>query len=566
MRVAIVGGNLLGCASAVYIRRALDENDASTSSADEIDIFENLPQTGGNKFSTLTLADKKTCVGTARHIDFASSPLLHALFTDANIPLPKVSPIRSWGLFNWEDNSYLLWQSPSRFLRRLIHNNALLRIIRIFLLCFTFHLINKYRRRGLFSILLRRDTSDYQFYPNYMLLMSILFSLLLGAGFLPLNTVLHSYNYMWTRFTVPLIAAITYGDHTLRVVNNLAEQFQLHLAAIVERDAASSCITLGHLLSACGLGKYSKVSASECLNSYRISEQYMSDVACIPLRQLYQDSRSQPDSSVSALVTLLSFLTATPVPSRLRRRARYLDPERTESFCDELAQSARAKVRTKTEVTSIMLVRKNKYALRGSIADGKEELLGEYDAVVLAAVMDPTKFESDVLEEEVVNCFALHEHIARQGKSDASVGVNAAKYVSLVKGEFKSDYVRRSSPHAMAENTIILKSVNCAEVTVVGDGLFCVVTGEAPTADSSVRDVLFTNLQDVVTTERRERKYSAKPLRNLNGEEAPTLILGNRFINAACIDRIGNDPTLDILSARNTGSLFKDTVAQWHGI
>lgn len=564
MRVAIVGGNLLGCASAVYIRRALDENDASTNSADEIDIFETLPQTGGNKFVTLALSDKKTCAGTARHVDFASSPLLHALFTDANIPLPKVSPMMSWGLFNWEENSYLLWQSPSRFLQRLINNNPLLRILRILLLCFTFHIINKYRRRGLFSILLRRD-KFYHFYPNYMLLISIFFSLFLGAGFLPLNTVLQVYNRMWTHFTVPLIAAITYGDHTLRVVSTLAEQFQQHLAAIVERDAASSCITLGHLLSACGLGKYSKVSASEFLNSYRLSEQYVSDVACIPLRQLYQDSRSQPDSSVSALVTLASFLTSTPVPSRLRRQACYLDPERTDSFCDELAQSARARVRTKTEVTTISLDRNNKYVLRGSIADGKEEILGEYDAVVLAAVMDPSKFESDVLEESVVNCFALHDHVAKQRKSNAMSGVNAAKYVSLVKGEFKSDYVRRSSSHAMAENTIILKSVNCAEVTVVDDGLYRVVTGEAPTTNSNVRGVLFANVQDVVTTERNIRKYSAKPLRNLNGEEAPTLILGNRFVNAACIDRIGNDPTLDLLSARNTGSLFKDNVAQWHG-
>jgi uncharacterized protein with NAD-binding domain and iron-sulfur cluster len=81
MKVAIIGGNLLGCATAFYTREALRLNaaDAGTEAADDIVIFEATERLGGHKFARRDIPSvpgSATPVGTCAELDVAACPLL----------------------------------------------------------------------------------------------------------------------------------------------------------------------------------------------------------------------------------------------------------------------------------------------------------------------------------------------------------------------------------------------------------------------------------------------------------------------------------------------------------
>lgn len=155
--------------------------------------------------------------------------------------------------------------------------------------------------------------------------------------------------------------------------------------------------------------------------------------------------------------------------------------------------------------------------------------------------------------------FEKVEHSRPDGRRELDV----SKYVALVRGDIKPQYVAKSHQCYMPTTIMVVDSINCSEICRVGERAWRIATGEMPTLNCSVLDSLFSHVEDVVFLKAGPRAYDCAPLHSVNGAQAPGLVLGTRFLNAACIDRVGNDVNLDCLAARNAASFFRHGAATW---
>ncbi len=150
MKVAIVGGNFLGCATAHYLRRTLDElraaGDAEGSAPDdEIVIFEKSPQLGGQKFCVQRFQGLDVVTGTASGLDASCCPLFTSLLGDAGIEPPARSRSIDWAYFNWDKDEYEITCVPSRTLQYLARSNLFRLLFHAAMVASTAHFFNLYK-------------------------------------------------------------------------------------------------------------------------------------------------------------------------------------------------------------------------------------------------------------------------------------------------------------------------------------------------------------------------------------------------------------------------------------
>lgn len=579
MRVAIVGANLLGCASAFYVRKALranqqdaepktqppehqpdhtstDEKQANQVSSDEIVIFEQLPRAGGHKFVSLSVAGQSTPAGTAATFDVLSSPPLTALLADAAIPIPNTHPFPSWAVLDWRADEYRISRNRHRLFLALANSNIvciLLHLLALFSTISFFFRINAY---GLDAFI--TGSTAYDRHMDYPRIMSFFATLWIGAGIIPPRYMLRFHAWLHFVAMVRIISIISYGSPSLSILAQLAANLRADLQTIVTHDSVSSAITLGHLLSVCGMAKHAKVSASEFFGRHGITPRLLTDALGPALSAASGDTRVQPDISANALAAQFALSSYSHLPASLGSTPTRFDAEQTTLLCPALAKAADARLQLETYVSSVMRAsEKGKYVL--SSTDGMT--LGTFDAVLLAAVVDPTKFETDSCDEDLRTVLVLP-----QGEPDLNrQQTNAAAATSLVMGRLRAGFFRAGSAAGVADETAVVGSGHVSAVARVGNGdEMWRVSGDVGVQNgSNVGKAVFEEIQKVQSIVRPTRPYELVPLREVNGRMAPTLILGTRFLNLAAVDRIANDVSLDVLAARNAGSFFRNGVVSW---
>ncbi|PXF48908.1 hypothetical protein BWQ96_01250 [Gracilariopsis chorda] len=545
MRVAIIGGNLLGCATAFYTRKANPHA--------HIHIFERRSRLGGNKLATRAHA----LLGSACTTDVSSAPLFLHLLSQARIKL-TCSPVRAqWALFDLKLDSYKLSSMPSLLLRYCIHSRVIPILLQLASLSATAFFVNAFSR-GTNPFLRYARSTPTPTVLHFPTLALFAACATFAFGLVPSPLMLRLFNFLFFVFWVRLIAAITYGAESIAVLSSVINHMHNHLSAIVKHDAASSCVTLGHLLSACGLGKYVKQSSTAFFSKYRLHPELLPDTIHPALVHTYADSTAPRDAS--ALAVLLAMLAKSPLPASQRSTPTILSSTDADSICPALATASSAHLTMNTYVTD---VRKSsdRWHLFTQSNHSEKLSLGEYDAVILAAVVDPSRFSAHGLGEHLAESLALTAELS--DKSTSRTTLNVAKYTAIVKGVINADYLRKSSPSALPTFTTVLNSVNCTEIQRLEPDVWRVVTGERPTKDSNVIATLFQSVQSIISYDNPQRPYGCAALEELDGSHAPTFILGTRFLNAACVDRVANDFNLDCLSAMNTASFFKEGVAIW---
>lgn len=577
MRTAVVGANFLGCATAFYLRRALEANakDASRTRLDELKpdeqpeddseiiIFEQMSRPGGYKFCTLSLdndAYTAPC-GTASGLDVASAPVFSTLLRDANIPPPDRQRSQEWAIFDWNADTYLISKRRSRLVSFIRSSPTILALLQLFALYSLFFFGLRLYHAGLYTFVFYLETNGSRSsYIWYSRIIWFFFAGLLTFGIVPTPILFRFYGFLLFHLNVRILASVLYGAPTLSSVRTLADSIREQLELIVTHNSASSCITLGHLLSACGLAKFVKQTTVEMLNPMQIQEPFLTQCLSAPMALFHADSSVTPTSSSNALTTLLTIACYAPIPASLRFSSRYMSASDTKALCPTLIEAARADLQVNTRVVSVMKDG-TQYKLEG-IINGERKNLGTFDAVLLAAVMDPDDFTSDVLDTNVTVALSLpnsdHTSIA-----DNVVVVNTVRFVALVKGDINPSFFGLSSVRRLSAKTYVLNSINCAEIVHIADNVWRVASGERPEAGSNLFRTVFTRVDDVVWLERPPRRYNSAPLRNVSGAAAPSLILNTRFINVATVDRVCNDVNIDCLSARNAASLFRKGVATW---
>ncbi|KAI0561302.1 hypothetical protein FGB62_87g088 [Gracilaria domingensis] len=307
------------------------------------------------------------------------------------------------------------------------------------------------------------------------------------------------------------------------------------------------------------MGKYAKQSASRYFSQFSLHPSILDEAIYPCLAQPYADS-NVAGGDMNALAALLGMLSTAPVPSNLRAKPCLLSPQDAETLCPRLADSSSAHLQLNTEVIGVEKISTG-WELFCQAENGERESLGSFDALVLAAVIEPSRFSVTGLEEDLSESLALS---AKFTEADTlKTEVNVARYTAIVTGTLNADYVRQSSENDLPTLLTVLNSVNCAEIQRVEPGMWRVVTGEEPTKTSNIIQALFSSVENIVAYQNPQRPYNCTTLVDLNGPQAPSFILGTRFLNAACVDRVANDINIDCLSAINTASFFNDKVATW---
>eukprot|EP00178_Gracilaria_changii_P021177 TRINITY_DN63057_c0_g1_i1.p1 TRINITY_DN63057_c0_g1~~TRINITY_DN63057_c0_g1_i1.p1 ORF type:complete len:550 (+),score=63.88 TRINITY_DN63057_c0_g1_i1:389-2038(+) len=542
MRVAVVGGNLLGCATAFYTR--------NTNPKAHIVIFERRPRLGGNKFSTV----RNAVVGTAATADIASAPMLSKLLEEAAVELASKPTRTEWALFDWKEDTYKLSRSRSLWIRSALSSRFTVILMQLFALSVTIYFATSFFSGSSPFFRHHRHTGPYVHYPSILLFIN---AAVLAFGLIPTTLVLRFWSFMFYVLRMRVIASITYGGESLSVLSSIISQMKHHLQMIQQHDAASSCVTLGHLLSSCGMAKYAKQSAARYFSQFRLHPAILDEAMYPCLARPYADSTVTYD--MNALAALLGMLAHAPLPSNLRAKPCLLSSQDAENLCPQLAKSCSADVQLNTEVVEVEKIASGWELF--SEDNGERKSLGSFDAVVLAAVIDPSRFTVTGLEDNLVESLAL---TSKLGETEShKTQVNVMRYAAVVKGTLNAEYVRMSSEDDLPTTVTVLNSVNCAEIHRVEPGMWRVITGEEPTRTSNVIRTLFTEVESIVAYDIPKRPYTCTSLAEPNGAEAPSFILGTRFLNAACIDRIANDINLDCLSAMNAASFFNDDVATW---
>lgn len=552
MRVAVIGANFLGSSAAFYTRRALEsnENDPEKDTPDEIVVFEKLNRTGGHKFVTVKLNQAQVAVGTATDVDIAASPPMRQLFLDAKLPLPQNRRNKEWAIFDWDEDQYKLGRVRSSTLTWIRSSYIALALLQFIALSGLIYFGQLFVEQGFSSTFFRphRGVLDRGaiFYGRCVQFATVC---MLGGGIIPMGWLVRMYNWIWFCSVVGITSRLTYGTN-VSGLGYIIDGFKEHLKVVIERDAASSCVTLSHLLSACGMAKYGKVNGDQLLRRWSIEGAVIEDVVAPGLHITYGD-RASTVEDVNGLAMLCNMLGRCPVPLALRSNARYLDAEQTASLCDTLLERAGADVHLGVEVEGIMSHGDGKYEIT---VRGNKDNWGVFDAVVIAATFTPSELKSDVIN--------VNEGFGEWNEVD-EFKVNTAKYVGVVQGKLKGEWFKKSDEKGVADYVQVVKSVNCSEVKRVGDGKWRVLTSESVQKGSSALDILFTKVNAVNCVERRRGRFGPRLVKGVADKGIPDLVLGTRLLNAACIDRVGSDVTLDVLAARNAASLLKNSVATW---
>ncbi len=396
-------------------------------------------------------------------------------------------------------------------------------------------------------------------------------TVLSGFGIIPFQVVAA----LWIRFSttvmVNLSAKFKYGT-AMDMARECATQMQEHLQVVDENDSCNSGISVGHLLSRCGLAKYVRASASEQLEKFHVSEKFRNTFLTPGMAYAYMESRFRPGPVANALATLLEIMSRCPVPTSLRARKTELTVNQTKTICPKLVSAARARLQVCSEVLGIVKSADDKYGLNLPSKNGRVVQRDGFDAVILAANVNSGTFEAVEVAPDFVVDLAQTKKGVEAIESEAVQSVvrrrNTAKVMSLVMGELNPDYFLKSKTDDVADNSYILNSVDCSEVKRVGERCWRVVAAEELSVEGmekkqGLTSRLFKKVERALVVNRHQRQYVATPIRDLNGGETPAIILGRRIINAAAVDRVANHVEVDCLAARNAASLLKPGQITW---
>ena len=557
----MIGGNLLGCASAHYIRRVLDTQREKNDPDDEIIIFEKEAALGGRKFSTLSFDGLEVVTGTAAGIDTESCPLFSSALTDANI-VPVKALQSSWAFFDWDGDRTVLASTPSRCLASAANKLPFQIVFHALCALLTAKYVALWRA-GLTPRTLLTDHDDV-----YATFVGGGFVLLIicGFGLIPFRWLSKLWNTALQTIFVNLNAKFNYGS-SYYMAGTVANQFSEHLCAVEENDSCEGGITVGHILSRCGMAKYAKVGAAELFEKYYVQEQFREDFIAPELTYTYAESRYRPSHVANALATMLDMSSRLKIPTSLRSRARKLSTNQVKTVCPKLASAARASLQVCAEVVGIELD-DSKYDLRIRNPQGEYTRSG-FDAVIIATTLDAEKFSLDGVVDDVSFEIAQKsiekESILYDGVASGNLlrRNNTARYMSIIRGELDPSYFRKSRASSLAIETIVLNALDCAQIVRLSDNIWRVLSSQRLDSTSELVIKLFKSTEKIVSWERAQRRYVASPMRDINGADVPAFILGKRLIYAAAIDRVANHVEIDCIGARNAASLFKTGNITW---
>lgn len=609
MKIAVIGGNLLGCATAVNLALTQESDarklnpDAASNPPYKITVFERTLRLGGNSLRSFQVDNNlRIEIGTYRSLPLIPGTYLSDLVTTANdergtlqflgrritrpdstvkrrghvnaVPVQSVwtsgtynRVVRSFATLDWRDSTYHLMHSGWSILD-LLHGllkNAIWRSLALAVLLSTLQTLAE---------------TDGIFERSIALVRVVLAMLLVILG--PQRVVAHfqrQYSFWATTLTMLWTYGITPGIARGGMVG-----FTKHLSDMKAKNAVAFSVTVGSLTHRLGLDAYLQGTGYDYVRIFRYNKDFV-DHFMAPVIAIHNNGAKMHE--VSSLAAHFAMLYGDPINSDACTRLAHLSPDNA-ALCDALLEAAGAtadidvRLDTTVQQVNIEADEEGRYAV--TLSDGSEEL---FDGVVLCAsvrdgditlrnahgmsvadVLGYTKDKETVRRFESQEAAYRVEHGEDDGSADGPVTKQACSHLAVVVGRLNASFFHFAKEDYVPDVVQVLYApqVSCVErmreSTDEQDGVYVVTCGDSFTTDGSI-DEMFESGADVRFYESvREHVYSssALPEESSVDECTPAILLAPRFVHAAALECLAKHPEVDAFAAANAASLFSSSV------
>jgi hypothetical protein len=606
MKIAIVGGNLLGCATALGLALVAEHDDAkhtekSKTRLQSAVLFEQSAKLGGSAFRAVHIDGAAPVeIGSARLLNAAKGTFLQDLIDVANghrnafrlpfldrairIPgtpgisrgqsgaVPLVHPwcddpavsVRSFGAWDRNIDEYTVRHGGFPvldFLTHLVRGDAL----RI-----------PFLAAAIYAFMCAMQIPSK--ITRGLTLLSPL-TLLTIAGMGPANAVRRVNKAL--AFWASTIALLFKHGMTVGVSRGATVGFVKHLEAIRDGNLATCALSVGQLLRRTQLDRYVFASAEDFFARFKYDPLYAERYLTPVVDAAYPGIGTKNVNALAAHFALLqgdyansdaTDLYATAVPSN-------------SSLCPALIKAATANLpvetRLETRVTAIAFdnnLQKYRVTSTSSAASRstsslqtstKEEI---YDGVVLCA--HATQDLTICLANGVDSRELLKG--ASSGFGDVPVIKSPGSYLAIVRGRVNPvffGYARDVNVPDIVQATCCLGFARFERIRT--DGKISILTGKRAglglyAVDCSDKFQSHGLLMEMFEAGSELLHFAPRPpLREIVSplkvctdidDAVPFLLLGKRFVYAAATDLMSRHPEMDAISANNAASLFSNSI------
>jgi hypothetical protein len=604
MKIAVVGGNLLGCAVVLNLALVAEREDEchpddSPSHITSVVLFEQAPTLGGNAFRSLpTEAAATVAIGSARVLNLAKGTFLRGLVDTVNgqrnavrvgflhrtfripgtggvprgtynaAPLnhpwrdDRSGSVRSFGAWDWDFDAYTVRHSGFVFLEvlaRLLSGDALR---------FPFLAGAVYAFLAAMQIESKLARAASLFSPLVLIAVTAI-----GPG-----NVLRKFNNSIAFWCSTLSLLYTHGM-TVGVSRGATMGFIKHLETVRETNLATCALSVGQLVKRTHLDRYVRASASDFFEKFKYDPLYVSRYLTPVIDAAYPGVGA---ANVNAFAGHLALLQEDYANSDATDHYTTVAPTNA-TLCAALVDAAAVNLPVETRlefrVTAIVFdERLQKYRITStayplsSAPKTREEI---YDGVVLCAHVN-----TDVIIGLANNVDAGELLRGEYGEAgNPEVNKSPSSHLAIVHGTIIPSFFGFSRDVDVPD---IVRATNCPSFAQIerippngrlggisrvnglraGVGLYSVICSDSFQTGSLFSEMFDSRAEILHYGPRPPLWETVAPLSPSAciDDNVSMLLLGKRFVNAAATDRLARHPEMDAISAMNAASLFSHLV------
>lgn len=597
MKIAVVGGNLLGCATTLNLALIAEHDSKKGASSNavvqSVVLYERESTLGGATFRSVPLTkpgndEESTVVAeVGRNSVVTLCPgsflldLIHAANDERNTLETPFGPfrvpgdetvrrgrrnavkidyrwrnggdrkaVRSFGAWDWDSDTYTLIYSGFPLLDRVadLLGNALLRI--------PFLVLAYYAFMNIFEIedMISRGISLMS--PVFLFMIAIVGPQAVFRRGLK--------NGAFWNATISLMVK---HNLTVGIARGAVLGFVKQIATNNSKNASTCSLTLYHLLARSEFLQLVQMSAADFCSKFKFQEEYTKQYIEPVVKMAYPGFGVENVNMLAAQLALMDGDYSNMDMSD--SYARLLPSNR--ALCPALVEAAAANVDvetyTSTTVKKIEFVAtKNKYLVHSSGASGT--IVEEVDGIVLCA-----SAHDSGIEFSLANDITLDEVLGESPRSDEvqrSLVASSSSHVAVVRGVLNPTFFGFRSEAQVPDvvQTMQCESFSRFERLIAPSkdgktlGAYTIRCG-ADFQSGGLFAEMFESGAEILHYEALpapKQTICPIPANVAVDEEAPLLVLGKRLVYAAAADRLAQNPEMDAMSALNAASLFSFAV------
>lgn len=595
MKIAVIGGNLLGCATVLNLA-LVQESDRREGHSDvnfSVTLYERTDRLGGNSFKTHVVdEDLHVEVGTYRTIapipgTYLDNLILAAKGQDGTAPIFRYIDdattkyrqrgrsnvlktkslwasgthgrvVRTFGVYDAQSDDYWLDHGgfPILNLMHRVLNHGIWRSVAF----------------GFMLSACKKLSSTRGQLPRAIALVNVLLCLFLFIRS-PRGVIAFWQRNLAFWYTT-LGMMLTYGV-TAPIIRGSAVGVIRTFSEANKTNAGTLCTTPVTLASRLGIKEHVQSTGRQFVNMFNLNMNFARKLV-EPSVRLMNDGKGLDE--ISSLGVQFALIDGDHVNSDAESRLRTIVPNNA-SLCGAIIDTAKGRmsvdVRYDCKVTCIRFDDGfDKYVV--TAADGSTDV---FDGVVLAVSSCGSQADELLIVSgdgndvtDMVKCGSGEDRDKEKteiGESvQSSTRRDAWSHIAVVTGEIRAGYFRYSCESEVPDCLMVANSGTISmvermrETTKDGRGVYVVRCG-ADLNENGMFERMFIKGSELVYFERlASAAYDTRAFKE--GEDidqvAPPIILGRRFVYAAAIERMGKHAELDAASAVNAASLFSKVV------